>query len=655
MGVLARYGLALALALFLGGWVAPAHAWVETSVRSDTITLDVGRDGQATVTHELILRIRGGPLKSFAVPGVDRDAEPLPNATVSPTGSAQAGGESLPLLLAVDDEGTLKLEVDHERGLRRGTYLMRFSYRTNLLAQERLATRGSSVLISWVGPRLDSGVDSAKVVFRLPQAHVPPRVPDAEQPADGAGLSEEFDGVFLSQLRREADVDVLEVVRPHVAKGEPVVWRVLTAPAAFDAFKSEAGPRAELPRAEERHDGRLLLLGVLGAIGLLYACLVALKAHLLSLACQVREARARSLVPLPTALRSALSGLLLAAAVGVGVGLDHPTGFGVLLVLSMLTAAQLGPLTRPAIRGPGSWRVVEASRLSGAPAVQLPGRFLDTGALPGFLLFALSLTAFGVGAVYAFQRSAYLGMMTALGAACLLPLFCTGRASELPPDPIQRPRRLFHALVKRLARRRPACDVQLLGRFPVDTDEPDELRLAALPRRPIRGLNAIEVCVEYHQTGPGRRGAPCVMVRVQDESSAILALPCGITWTRGRGEDERVAVLRPKLPTQAMTLALVERLLTLLSRPERAEAQPKRRTPSARAAGAPSSGAPSSGAPSSGAPSSAAPSSRAPSAALSVAPSSRASSAAALSAAPSSAAPSGVSHAAPSSAASAAE
>ncbi|MBX3184066.1 MAG: hypothetical protein KIT72_00965 [Polyangiaceae bacterium] len=626
MGVLARYGLALALALFLGGWVAPAHAWVETSVRSNTITLDVGRDGQATVTHELILRIRGGPLKSFAVPGVDRDAEPLPNATVSSTGSAQAGSVDLPLLLAVDDQGTLKLEVDHERGLRRGTYLMRFSYRTSLLAQERLAARGGSVLLSWVGPRLDSGVDSAKVVFRLPQAHVPPRVPDAEQPADGAGLSEEFDGVFLSQLRREADVDVLEVVRPHVAKGEPVVWRVLTAPAAFDAFKTDAGPRAEAPRSEEQRDGALWLLVAAGVAGLVYACLVALKAHWVSLACQVREARARSLVPLPTALRSALSGALLASALGVGVGLDHPTGFGVLLVLAMLAAAQLGPLTRPAIRGPGTWRVVEPSGLRAASTAPLPGRFLDTGAWPGFILFALSLTGFGALAVYAFQRSAYLGMMTALGAACLLPLFCTGRASELPPDPILRPRRLFHYLVRRLARRRPACDAQLLGRFPGDTNEPDELRLAALPRRPIRGLNAIEVCVEYHLTGPGRRGAPCVMVRVQDESPAYLALPRGITWTRGRGEDERVAVLRPKLPTRAMTLALVERLLTLLSRPERAEARPKRRAHSPRAAGAPSG-----------------------------APSSRTSSGAASNAAPSSAAPSGASHPALSSAASAAE
>ncbi|MGE3668199.1 MAG: hypothetical protein AB7K71_01005, partial [Polyangiaceae bacterium] len=85
------------------------------------------------------------------------------------------------------------------------------------------------------------------------------------------------------------------------------------------------------------------------------------------------------------------------------------------------------------------------------------------------------------------------------------------------------------------------------------------------PRRGLRGLRAIEVGLEYHQTGTGPVGMPCVIVRVQDESAAYAALPRSVVWTRGRDEDERVTILRPKLPTYSMTLALVERLLIVLA------------------------------------------------------------------------------------------
>ncbi len=95
---------------------APAWAWVETQIRAYGATVDVDREGRAVVTSELVMSVRGGPLKRIEVPGVDSDAEPLPDATVTPT---VQGAASLPLLVERRDDGVLLLEVDHEKGPQR--------------------------------------------------------------------------------------------------------------------------------------------------------------------------------------------------------------------------------------------------------------------------------------------------------------------------------------------------------------------------------------------------------------------------------------------------------------------------------------------------------------------------------------------------------
>ena len=50
---------------------ATAHAWVERTVKSDNVTLDVERDGTAVVTHEILLSVWGGLLADIFV-----DADP---------------------------------------------------------------------------------------------------------------------------------------------------------------------------------------------------------------------------------------------------------------------------------------------------------------------------------------------------------------------------------------------------------------------------------------------------------------------------------------------------------------------------------------------------------------------------------------------------
>ena len=46
----------------------------------------------------------------------------------------------------------------------------------------------------------------------------------------------------------------------------------------------------------------------------------------------------------------------------------------------------------------------------------------------------------------------------------------------------------------------------------------------------------------------------------QQVADAYAALQRHVSWIRGREPEQRVAVIRPKLPTRRLTLALVERL-----------------------------------------------------------------------------------------------
>src|SRR5687768_8852228 len=220
---------AASVALALGLSTSAAWGWVEGTIQSDVITVNVERSGEATVVHEIVMRVKGGPLLGFDLEGVDSDAVPTPDATVS---SAAAGpaGNPLPLLLHKREDGGLRIEIDSPKGIRRGTYLFKLGYRTNLVARDLVKPLGSMVELRWIGPRFSDGLDSARVIFRLPPATTPPRLPDEE--ADlGAGA--EGAGTFLSNLRRAHDKDELEVVRPHVAKGEPVEWRLLASASSF--------------------------------------------------------------------------------------------------------------------------------------------------------------------------------------------------------------------------------------------------------------------------------------------------------------------------------------------------------------------------------------------------------------------------------------
>jgi len=142
-------------------------------------------------------------------------------------------------------------------------------------------------------------------------------------------------------------------------------------------------------------------------------------------------------------------------------------------------------------------------------------------------------------------------------------VFLTGRGRELPAalgsDAHGSLRRILGALRKRKLRALP------LARLPLGTSAPDEVRLQVLPGGALSGLIALEVGTDHALGLGGTVAEPYVLLRVREGSLCAQVLPAQMTFQRGRKPDERVAVLRPKLPTVAETAELVGELIEILT------------------------------------------------------------------------------------------
>jgi len=547
-----------------------SSAWVETDVKSHVATIDVERSGRAVITQELTLGVRGGPLPGLEIAGVDLDAEPLPDATVSAVSGTKADLPLTPLLVEKRDDGTLRIEVDREKGLRTGVYLFRFQYRTNLLARDLIRRDGDDVEVRWVGPRFNEGIDSARALFRLPAGPTPPTLPSAGSSAGRIDDADALGGVFIGNLHRMADKDELDIVRPHVSRGEPVVWRVHASPKVFDAFagatKSARPPSndAHVALSSDSSQPRARLYWWLAAalIALGYASLVAAKWRIFSGVCATRGAVARALVQLPIGPRSTIAGTLLSGAFVAAAWFDQPTLGASLLVLAMACASHFAAPAKVTLRGPGQWLPLSESEAFARGTVPGSGRVLDGGTWPGLLAFLAVCAGFCCAAAYLFPLAPYQALLL-LSSACSLPLFFTGRAAQLPADGATRPRAYLQRLSREL-RREAGIKVVPWARIPERAREADDLRLLVQVRDAVRGLIGLETGVEYSSDLGGSSGSPFVLIRAREGSAAVSALPHEVVWTRGRKSDERAAILRPRLPTQAQCAALIIELAALL-------------------------------------------------------------------------------------------
>jgi hypothetical protein len=563
-----RHVLPLLAFLTVAAAPRPARAWVETSIQSAMTTVEVASEGKAVVRHELMVSVKGGPMKGLSLDGVDPDAEPLPDAQVVSVAEGRQG-TPLPLLLHRSDAGTLSVEIDSEQGVRRGTFLFLFSYRTDLRGRGLIQRQNSSAIVRWIGPRFDEGIAEAKVVFRLPTSDVAPSVPEVDASGSDGALGEGLGGLFTTGIRRAGTHDELELARAHISRGEPVVWRAAVGPSAFPFLSTAEEPHAlSVPSLQgapaRRSPERLGWLVGAGVAALLFAVLVALKGQLVRRMAVQRGASSRPLFSLSLAARAAVGGAALGAAVLLAGLTLRGTLAGFCILLAGLMAVERAPSLAVFARGPGRWLPMLDDDAWRARRPRLVGSWLDAGRPQGLLVMSLIAV---IGSVVCWRlaasdlvRSAELA--TAL--LVLLPLFVTGRAGQLPLPLAEAPQGLFAWLAPRL-RRDAALRVAGLGRFPLGSQQPDELRLVVTPRAALDGLYSLEVAVELQEGPAGRIAQPRLLVRVKDGSPAQRAFPRSVLWMRGRRPEERVAILSPKLPTRGLLLLLLRRVSATLS------------------------------------------------------------------------------------------
>ncbi|HMA96782.1 MAG TPA: hypothetical protein VKP30_29050 [Polyangiaceae bacterium] len=538
-----------------------ASAWVETSVTSDSVAIDVDKSGQATVSHELWMKIRGGPFKGTSLEGVDSDAEPLPGAVVEKIGDNARSEHEKPLLLSRGDDDTLYIEVDDSKGLRAGTYAFRVRYRTNLRQNSRISQRGSWVELGWVGPRYPAGLDVAKVTFRIPYTSLAPRLPEVEPGIAELAQGELPAAAILSTLRRGAGVDELELVRPHVAKGEPVLWRVWAAPATFPWLTD---PKQQKPVAIAGYTsspraplGKGVPTALAAILAVVVATIVTLKDKEATRAAAQQGCVSRPLIPVGPLLRAVSAGLLISLAVLLAIRFDAPSCGAMALLLGLLCMTYRSAKRPRALRAPGRWLPLRTQEALSENGTASEKSFLDASTRYGKLMLGAWSGSMIALATLAFRGQPYLAMLCLVATVIPWPLLLTGNTAELPNHQfslaMNRLRQSFRYLQQDRRLR-----VHTVARFPIGDSVPDEIRLRISASPMPKGLLGLELAL-----GPGAPNQHCdsLLIRVLDDSEPHRRYIRRFRFSRGRSADERVAIYAPSLASLPRIRQLVNELL----------------------------------------------------------------------------------------------
>ena len=565
-----RQCLLIILGLLLFAPTARAAAWIETTVVSDAVTLELERDGRTTVAHKIALKVRGGPLKAWTLQGIDADAEPLPDASVVNT-SANAGPNSRrELVLTRGDDGSLQIDISDDRGLKQGTYLLQFAYKTDFRSTKMVRARGPWLEIGWIGPRFSSGLDGAKVTFRLPAAPTAPRLPELDVDPDLPTLEGAPVDSFVSTLRRNTSTDEIDLVRAHVAQGEPVLWRLWASPGAFDSTlvpsiptALDAASNAPAPIATRRVGAWSWIIIALSAAILWTSALLA-KLRLHAADCRAQGVLPLSVVRLNPVLRVSFSGSLVAAAILVAWVWEAPTLAIVLLSGAMLLALQNAPKQETALRCPGAWLPLTDSEAFLRSQPKLMARYLDASRWQGKIALALWFLVAAAAMLIVSRGSTYDAALLALMSPLPLPLFLTARGTQLPAAERQRAADWLAHLQRRLSRVH-KLKVIAWARFPDGGATPDELRLRVIPRVPVSGLLGLEIA--YQRATDAREPTACLIVRAQEGTPAQLVWRDRLAWQRGRRAEERVAIYSLLWPACAIAEDVTLQLLAALEHP----------------------------------------------------------------------------------------
>ena len=556
------------LLIFLGlvayARAAQAAAWIETTVTSDAVTVELQRDGQATVSHSIALKIRGGPLKSWTLQGIDRDAEPLPDASVTNTSGTNSQNSHRGLELTKGDDESLQIDVDDDKGLKQGAYLLQFSYRTDFRTTKMIRARGPWLEIGWIGPRFPTGLDGAKVTFRLPAASTSPRLPEMDVDPDLPNIEGAPVDSFVSTVRRNTSFDEIDLVRAHVAQGEPVLWRLWASPAAFDTSIlptstvtiDHAAPTV-VPLAANKLSGwSWIAIAFSAAILWISALLTKLRLHTAD--CQAQGVLPRAVLRLHPVLRVTLSGFFVAAAVLLAWSWQGPTLATLCIAAAMLCAAQRAPQDVRSLRGPGVWLPLTDSEAFSRNTPASRSRYLDSSRWQGRVILTLWLTLVAIVMYVTGRRSSYDAALLGLLSPLPLILFLTARNTQLPNAQRQRTAR-FLAQVHRQLTRGQGLKVIAWARFPEGEASPDELRLRVIPPRTVPGLIGLEVA--YCQAADTQDSTVSLLLRAVDGTAAQQVWRGQLVWQRGRRAEERVACYTLIWPSCALAEDVIVQLL----------------------------------------------------------------------------------------------
>lgn len=530
-----------------------ALAWEEAHQSGSDVELRLDRNGVAAVRALLRWRVVRGPLRWIDLANVDASASLEPDVAIS-----AEDGRSLGAHLARRDDRTVRVTVDEPRALTRGTFTFDVRWRVDLVAARALSRDGAAWRLTLSLPVVADTIDSAHTVLDLPAASEEPKAILADTGA--------VDDSALASLRRDPARDVLELVRPHVGRGESVTWTIRIDPRALPAVvDTRLRPATPLPPPPEPDRIReASLAGALTALALAFGLLVAHKERAFAVVCSARGAEAQGLLPLPRGVRAVLAGFALAAGVGLQT-LEQLTSGTLLIAGATLAAGLRGPAVRTAARGPGRWLILRPedafARVSGG------GHWLDVTSRAG------RMTALAVGAAVlcvalAARRLGAQGpWLVAVNSTVLVPLFATGCAAASPPSGTV----LDTSWLSRAFRRLRAVErlrVAPSARVSLDGSTFDELRLLVLPRAPLPGFIGVEIGLAWNCTPVGWAYTPEFLARVIEGSAAATKLTQVAPHARsvpGRRTEERVVRLLPRAPTLAGAIDLARALVEALT------------------------------------------------------------------------------------------
>ena len=547
--------LVATLAVALATSPRPAHAYYEEShVTADDARITVDSSGTARIEHSLTWRVVAGQPHSFDLVGTEPSAQADVTATIE-----SDDGRTLTAIVAPVGGRGLRVTMAEPKAIHHGQqYRVKLAYTVDLAAAGELLRDGSMYRLVWKAPLPSEGYESPKVTFVLPSAL------EAPSPFLGDGGMRD-DGV-VGTVRRDPDHDEVELVRPHVGRGEEVAWAVRIAAKAFEAGRATV-VRPPPPRRDDPSGPTPLTYGLVALLAAAFAFAVRIKERVFEVASRSSGARTqgpavRGLVPLRTWERAAAAGAAL--FVGLSLQLVDASLAGAAAIVVAMVCTILRPTARAvAARGPGHWLVIRPEEAFRRNAIR------GVVGLTHLSIAVMLGVAFGAfvalgHALRGTQPEATL--LLPLDALVVVPLFATGLLSQVAPNRSRRGGAWLRRVFSRLQRVK-GLRVSPWARVPTGLIQPDEVRVLVLPRDPIPGLSAIEVGLSWGPASTSFVASPEVLVRVREASAAsarMTSLASEVLPVPGRKPEERVYRLAPRVPTWRAAAALAASLANRL-------------------------------------------------------------------------------------------